>query len=307
MTVTSPPESSPKQRAVVIANALESRTAALMEVMPDGLDAKRFMRATLTAIARNPDLLRCTTESLVIAVFEAAEIGVVPTGTLNRAWLVPQRVNIAPRGKPKRYETHAELRLGYQGLADLARQSGEVLALESRPVFEGDHYEVVFGTDPRIDHVPSWGDMSPERLTHVYAIAWLRDAARPIFEPMTRAQVDAVRARAPGANAGPWVTDYVQMARKTPMRRLCNYLPLTPSAQAAVLRDDDREWRRDTPPTGPTLAAEEARTRLAERLGSKATVAAPEQVEDEVEDEESLSEAEIEELGKLAFPEEPEQ
>jgi len=307
-----------KDRAVVIRNAIESRTQALMDVMPDGLDPRRFIRATLTAITRNPELMACTPESLIIAVFEAAEIGMVPTGSLNRAWLVPQRTNVAPKGAPKRYEVHAELRIGYQGLADLMRQSGRVTSIESRAVFGGDTFLVGYGTDPQITHVPAFGDVEPDKMTHVYAVAVLPNGQR-VFEVMTRSQIDGIRARAPGSNNGPWVTDYIQMARKTVVRRLANSMPLTPQAQAAIERDDQREL---APPAaaGPSRT-DAVRERLAARLGhpSQSTERLKSGPSDELEGEaaevaaggsadeqdepirDKATEAELEELGDLAF------
>lgn len=285
-----------RDRADVITTAIESRAQALMEVMPEGMDHRRFLRATLTAITRNPDLLACTPESLILAVFEAAEIGMVPTGSLNRAWIIPQRRNVAEKGQPKRYVTEAELRIGYQGLTDLTRQ-GDVRSVESRAVFSGDEFAVTYGTDPGITHVPSFdGAMTPEMLTHVYAIAVLKDGAR-IFEVMTKAQVDAIRARAPGSNYGPWVTDYVQMARKTVIRRLCNYLPLTPQAQAAIIRDDEREMRPVPQVTeGRSDATEQARAKLKAKLGVEIE---GEVVSVDPADEQENEDALIEELGDL--------
>ena len=221
---------------VVVERALEDegRIAKLMEVMPDGMDPKRFIRATLTAIARNEELLKCTPASIILAVFDAAEAGFVPTGAMSRAWLVPYSVNIAKRGQPRKYEYHARLTIGYQGLADLMREGGAI-KVESRPVFEGDDFVVTYGTQPKIWHEPKFQASAPDQMTHVYAVATLQRGT--IFEVMTKDEVDHVRASG-AANSPAWIQHYVQMARKTVIRRLANYMHLSDRAQAVIAKDD---------------------------------------------------------------------
>ena len=53
------------------------------------MDIERFKRVALLAVSKNPDLLACSPSSIIRSIIEAAEIGLEPTGSLNRAWLVP--------------------------------------------------------------------------------------------------------------------------------------------------------------------------------------------------------------------------
>ncbi len=55
-------------------------------------------------------------------------------------------------------------------------------------------------------------------------------------------EVDAIRARSRAGKSGPWVSDYEEMARKTVVRRLCKYLPMSVDKAAkfsAALELDD--------------------------------------------------------------------
>src|SRR5690606_21449268 len=103
---------------------------------------------------------------------------------------------------------------------------------------EGDEFVYEYGLRPQLVHRPD--PTGQGEMTHVYAIAWLRDAD-PIFEVMTREEVERIRKRSKAADNGPWVTDYEAMARKTVVKRLCKYLPLSPEAEAAIEADNRRD------------------------------------------------------------------
>lgn len=75
-------------------------------------------------------------------------------------------------------------------------------------------------------------------MTHVYAIAWIKESSIPRIEVMTREQVDGIRARAKAGKSGPWVTDYSEMARKTVLKKICKTLPLAVSVQSAIAKDE---------------------------------------------------------------------
>ena len=128
-------------------------------------------------------------------------------------------------------------------MIDLARRSGQVVSLDARAVYEGDKFDVVLGLDSRIDHVPDWQNANrtdPKKLTFVYAIAKLKDGGYQ-FEVMSRAEVDAIRARSKAKDDGPWVTDYAAMAIKTVVRRLFKFLPVSIEMQTAIGLDEQAD------------------------------------------------------------------
>lgn len=204
----------------------------LPSILPDGMSVERFMAVTLQAIARQPALRECSPASVLMAVLEAAQLGLEPSGAVGGAWLVPMR----EKGGTK----VARLILDYRGIQQLLRQygGGEVKAVL---VYEGDEFEVVEGTEPRIIHRPRYVTRDPAKITHVYA--WSLDHPAK-FEVMTREEIDRVRARSRAANDGPWLTDYGQMARKTVIKRLAQYLPLRPSVREVLEADTEREMGR---------------------------------------------------------------
>jgi recombinational DNA repair protein RecT len=109
----------------------------------------------------------------------------------------------------------------------------------------------------------------PSKITHAYAVAYFKDGSVQ-FDVMRKDQIDAIRARAPGANSGPWSTDYAEMGRKTVVRRLMKSLPLTSETQAAVQRDIDREVSVTPVPALPSRTAQ-LRKELAAKVGLPAT------------------------------------
>ena len=77
-------------------------------------------------------------------------------------------------------------------------------------------------------------------IVSVYAVAHLKDGYTQ-FEVMTRDEVEAIRERSKSKSHGPWVTDFAEMARKTVVKRLCKYLPLSPQLAAAIELDNRSE------------------------------------------------------------------
>jgi recombination protein RecT len=74
-------------------------------------------------------------------------------------------------------------------------------------------------------------------MTFVYAVAKLRDGGVQ-FEVMSRADIEKVKAQSKAASYGPWVSHFDEMAKKTVIRRLFKYLPVSIELQRAVGLDE---------------------------------------------------------------------
>lgn len=211
-----------------IQQLLEARKDAIAKVLPKHLSADRLIRIALVTIGKNPALQKCSQSSLVASMLTAAQLGLDIGGALGHAYLVP-------------YGNDAQLIIGYRGMIDLARRSGEIVSIEARVVWQNDKFDIAYSLDgPQLTHVPAL-DVDPGEFRLVYAIAKLRDGGIQ-FELMTRAQIDAVRSRSRSKNNGPWVTDYPEMARKTIVKRLFKYLPVSIELADAVDDDTRREF-----------------------------------------------------------------
>ncbi len=229
-TETKKPDVKPASAAMVtgaaakqqtIMQLFESRKASIAAVMPKHLTPERLLKIALSCTARTPTLLACTPSSLLLAVMQSAELGLEAGGLLGEAYLVP-------------YKDEAKLIIGYRGLIKLARQSGQLSSLEAYVVRKQDTFAIEFGLEPRLVHMPYLqGVPKDEDIVAVYAIARFKDGARQV-DVMTRAEVDSIRDRSKAGKDGPWVTDFAEMAKKTVVKRLAKYLPLSPELVRAI-------------------------------------------------------------------------
>lgn len=201
--------------------ALPQMAAALTGT---ALPVEKFKANVIAAVAANPRLLECTRTSLFQACMSAAQLGLMVDPNLGQFYIVPYRVKgtQVAQGIP-----------GYRGYIHLARQSGEISALYAHPIYEGDEYDVELGTEKKIRHKPKLTGKQG-KMVAVYCV-WQDKDGNADFEFMSAEEVEAVRKRSRAADNGPWQTDYVQMARKTVIRRAAKYLPL--SVQKAAVLD----------------------------------------------------------------------
>ncbi len=236
-----------RDRIATLAQALGGKKDYLAKCLPKHLTAERVIKVALLAASRTPLLLNCTPESFVLAVIQASQLGLEAGSPLGEAYLVP-------------YKDQCTLIVGYRGLIALARRSGEIEAIEAHVVHAKDTLKLSYGLDAELVHTP-WMPTPPDNLdeltdaefaawektahpgpmTAVYAVARLKGGVRQV-EVMTRAEVDAIRRRSRASGSGPWVTDYEEMAKKTVVRRLAKYLPMS-IEMATALDDADRRER----------------------------------------------------------------
>lgn len=215
---------------------LAARRKQIASVLPKHLTPERVCRVAMTAFTKTPALAQCEMASVYQAVQQAAELGLEPGGALGQCYLLP-------------YGRTCQLIVSYKGLIELARRSGEIESIEARVVHENDEYDVSFGLHSDIHHKPCL-DGDPGQMVMVYAVARLKGGMVQ-FEVMTRADVDAIRRRSRSGNSGPWVTDYDEMARKTVVRRLCKYLPISAEKLAMAFEAEDSDIQLPTIPAAP--------------------------------------------------------
>lgn len=191
---------------------LTAKRGAIASRLPAHLNPDRLIKIALTAAAKNPRILECDKESVMLSVMQAAELGLEPGGALGEGYLVP-------------YGKTCQFIPGYRGLISLARRSGQIVSIEAHAVYEKDEFVVEFGLEPKLIHKPT---LAPERgeVTAFYAVARIVGGGIQ-HDYMTRADVDAIRKRSRAASSGPWVTDYNEMGKKTVIRRLFKTLPVS--------------------------------------------------------------------------------
>lgn len=152
----------------------------------------------------------------------SAQLGLEP-GPLGEAYLVP-------------FGRKVTFIAGYRGLIKLAWQSGQVRTISAHVVREGDEFSFSYGLNPDLHHRPALRDRGVA--VAAYAAATLTNGGSA-FEVMALDEVERVRGRSQSSKAGPWVTDWDEMARKTPLRRLAKWLPLSTTLLARAVQLDE--------------------------------------------------------------------
>jgi len=211
-----------------IAELLSKNKAQIQAALPKHVTIDRLIRVALTAISRNPKLLECTQTSLLGAIIQSAQLGLEPDGALGHAYLIPFKNNNAKTSE-------VLFMIGYRGFIDLARRSGQITTIMSNVVHEGDEFSYEYGLHQDLKHVPS-GDKS-KKLTHVYGYALMKDGSFQ-FEVMAIDEVQKIRSMSRAKDSGPWTGHFDEMARKTAIRRLAKYLPLSPEFATALKADE---------------------------------------------------------------------
>lgn len=178
-------------------------------------------------------------ESVLLAIYQSAKLGLEPDDALGHAHLVPFYSN-------KTKKTYATLIPGYRGLIYLARRSGKVKDLKAFIVYEKDdfHYQIVDGkTD--FTYSPSLEEDRGEPKCGVCITEWV-DGKDPRIDVMPYYKIDKI-AKAQltkTKNTGPWKTHRDEMDIKTVIRHTCKFLPQTPELAKAVSYDESLEIGR---------------------------------------------------------------
>lgn len=201
---------------------------AMKDLLPRTMTPERMLRVLTGSIRMVPALANCEKLSFVNAIMTCAQLGLEPGPALGHAYLIPFE-------NRKKGITECQFIVGYKGLIDLARRSGQIVSISARVVREGDKFDYAYGLDERLTHVPSDDDSKP--MTHVYAVAKLKDGGTQ-FEVLTRRQIEGIRAKSRGGNYGPWQDHFEEMARKSAIRRLAKYLPMSLEGQKAITLDE---------------------------------------------------------------------
>jgi recombination protein RecT len=294
-SLTTRPSGPPADQGQII--ALLSRPDIKQQMalaLPSHVTAERLARIALTEVRKNPKLMQCDQVSFMGAIMQCCQLGLEPGGALGHAYLIP----FENRAKGI---TECQFIVGYRGMIDLARRSGQIVSLSARVVHLGDQFRFCYGMDETIEHVPG-GESGP--MTHVYAVAKLKDGGQQ-FEVMTRADVEAIRDSSHGYKSAvkykkdhPWITNFEEMARKTVTRRLFKWLPVSVELATAVSLDEQADRGGQDTPLSHLIAASEPPRAV---LPAAATTEVPPLSEQQVKQIRTAAERRLNPVGLRSF------
>ena len=217
-----------------VAHLLESRKDSIAAMLPRHLNAERLLKVAQIAATTTPALLECEIPSLISAIGQCAQMGLEPNTVLGHAYLVPFNAK-----KGDRWTKSVQVIVGYKGLIDLARRSGHIISIAAHEVREKDLFELEYGLEEKLRHVPSTQDRGD--IIGFYAVAHLKDGGHA-FDFLPVSEVNTIRDGTQSKGKyGPWKDHYVEMGKKTAVRRLAKMLPLSVEFAAAAAMDDITE------------------------------------------------------------------
>jgi len=196
--------------------------------LPAHISPEKFMRAALTAIQLNPDILSSDKRTLFLEITKAAQDGLLIDG--REAAIVVFKTKNGPVAKYMPM-------LG--GVLKKLRNSGELANITAQIVYDGDDFNYwIDEQGEHIKHTPKLnGTRGKPSLT--YAIARTRDGDL-YTEVMTYEQIQDVKNSSKAKDFGPWSGPFEsEMWRKTVIRRLAKRLPMSSDLEEVVRRDDD--------------------------------------------------------------------
>lgn len=219
-------------------NFMERRKDQLAAALPKHLTPERMIRLVLTEFTKTPALLQCEQKSIWSSIITASQLG-LEIGVMGQAYLVPFNRRVR-QGNEWVTVKECQMIPGYKGLLSLARRSGDVTSIETHIAYANDVFELELGINTKVRHVPRITGDRGEPLV-VYGVAHFKDGGHH-FEWMPVTEINAIRDKTFEKNRAdekareksPWGTDWGQMARKTLVRRMANYLPMSIELAAAL-------------------------------------------------------------------------
>lgn len=210
---------------------LKSMEAEIKLALPSLVADETWLRGALTVLKGNPKLIECDQFSLLAALMNAAQIGLDLTPALGQVYLVP-------------YGKQVQFIIGYRGLIELAYRSGMVKKVEARGVCQNDAFEISFGENGHIRHVPLVnGDRGP--VIGYYAIVTMNDGVS-LYEYATKENIiKHAQQFSKSFNNGPWQTAFDSMAEKTMIRDVVYRSPLSVDLKAKLSHEGVISGARD--------------------------------------------------------------
>jgi recombination protein RecT len=216
----------------------------LATVAAKHMNPERMMRVVANAIRTTPKLSHCEPLSFLGALMQCIALGLEPNTVLGHAYLIPFDKTLN-RGKPNETKiTEVQVVIGYKGLIDLARRSGHITSIAAGIHYSDDElWDYEEGTESRLRH--RQGPMAGKK-QHAYAIAKFKDGGHA-YVVLPWAHVLKIRDGSQGwktavrfgsTSTTPWGAHEDSMAKKTAIRALSNYLPLSVEFTEAITVDE---------------------------------------------------------------------
>ena len=211
-----------EKKSKTIFDIIQAGAKQFATALPKHINTDRFVRIAITTIRQNPKLAQCSQESLLGALMVSAQLGLEP-GSLGQCYLIP-------------YGRECQFQIGYKGMIELLRRSGQLKDIYAYSVYENDDFEITYGLDRNLIHKPNLANKG--NFLGCYCVAILKDDTRA-FEYMTKEEIEAhAKKFSKTFGNGPWKTDFEAMSHKTVVKKMLKWLPLSVEFLENIEKDD---------------------------------------------------------------------
>jgi recombination protein RecT len=211
-------------------------TAEFAKRLPPTVDAGRWVMQLATALQKNPDLSECDPRSLLLAAYEAAELGISLSPSLQLGFLIP-------------YKGRVQFQISWRGLVQKAYESGCLKAFYAEIVYKNDKFERQYAPKRNLFHAPADGDRG--EAVGAYSLVEFSNGSID-WEFCSKELIERHRKHSKQPDSLMWREFWEEAWKKTVIRLLAKRLPLSnPGMETlAEVIERDAQGDLDAPPAG---------------------------------------------------------
>jgi recombination protein RecT len=200
--------------------------------LPGTTDPTKWTMQLATVVQKNPDLLGCDPGSLLLAAYEAAELGVNLSPSLQLGYLIP-------------YKGRVQFHISWRGLVQRAYESGCVRAFYAEVVYANDKFERQYAPKRNLFHAPAEGDRGEE--IGAYALVEFKDGTID-WEWADKKLIERHRKHSKQPDSVMWTSFHEEAWKKTAIRILAKRLPISNPGMEALAEVIERDAQAEMEP-----------------------------------------------------------
>ncbi|MBD3822902.1 MAG: recombinase RecT [Epsilonproteobacteria bacterium] len=220
-------QKTPQQQQIeLLSKALEKNSDQFLKVLASSTEVERFKREVLTLLRGDPSLLMLEPASILGCAIQSAQMGLSLDRNLGHAYIIP-------------YKGKATYQIGYLGLLELARRSGQIMDIFAEVVWEGDEFsQKITQRGVEFLHVPCPPSQRGKRIG-VYMLALLTNGGRH-YGFMYAEEVEKIRSLSHSQHKPDsiWNLHTDTMWKKTVIKREAKFLPFSTIVMSQINAED---------------------------------------------------------------------
>jgi len=206
----------------IVKNPFEIARPQFVELAPIGMQFAAEAEFAKQILAGSSYLKQAAEESpasLKVALVNVAAIGLSLSPAERLAYLIPRKVQVKQNGATL-WKTKIYLEPSYVGMIKLATSGGVIQWVQANAVYEKDEFiDNGAGFSPTHKYDAFGKDRG--EMVGVFCVARTKGGDF-LTDVMTKEEIEDIKSRSEAVKAGfgsPWDSDYVEMAKKTVIRR----------------------------------------------------------------------------------------